>query len=204
MITPRQRLKILVSFLFLCSVLFFTSFLQARNEVLGEVKFSGATRAEKTSGVWVDGLYVGYLEELKGSKKVLLLPGQHEIVVRQSGYKDFARKVVVEPGQKTRVRVSMEKDPQARYPNVTAELKISVRPGRAAVFVDDRFVGHVDEFDGLGHAMLLSPGKHQVRITLPGYQTFESEIHLLPHQKFRLQTDLLEASITQASPLIRQ
>jgi hypothetical protein len=31
---------------------------------------------------------VGYLKELKGSKKVLLLPGQHVITVRQGGYQD--------------------------------------------------------------------------------------------------------------------
>ena len=39
--------------------------------------------------MWVDGNYVGYLKELKGDKKILLLPGEHEIAVRQSGYDDF-------------------------------------------------------------------------------------------------------------------
>ena len=58
------------------------------NEVLGEVELVGATKVEKTSGVWVDGQYLGYLEELKGTKKILLLPGKHEIIVRQGGYKD--------------------------------------------------------------------------------------------------------------------
>ncbi|HET7439863.1 MAG TPA: hypothetical protein VFJ47_01065, partial [Terriglobales bacterium] len=52
------------------------------NEVLGEVELVGATKVEKTSGVWVDGQYLGYLEELKGTKKILLLPGKHEIIVR--------------------------------------------------------------------------------------------------------------------------
>jgi hypothetical protein len=36
---------------------------------------------------------------LKGDKKVLLLPGEHQIEVRQSGYDDFMKKIVVEPGQ---------------------------------------------------------------------------------------------------------
>jgi hypothetical protein len=202
--TPPQKFKISNPGLFLCSLLFFTSILCARNDILGEIRLVGATKVDRTSGVWVDGLYLGYLKELKGSKKVLLLPGKHEIVTRQSGYKDFSQEVLVEPGQKDVVRVSMEKDPQAQYPEVTAEVKISVRPGRAAVFVDDRFVGHVDEFEGLGHGMLLSPGKHEVKITLPGYHTFETEIRLLPHQKFILKTDLLEASITQAGSLIRE
>jgi hypothetical protein len=48
----------------------------------------GATKVEKDSGVWVDGDYVGFLKELHGNKKVLLLPGEHEISVRQSGYDD--------------------------------------------------------------------------------------------------------------------
>ncbi len=69
------------------------------SKVMGEVQFDGATKVEKDSGVWVDGGYVGYLKELKGDKKVLLLPGEHEIVVRQSGYNDFSQKIVVEPGQ---------------------------------------------------------------------------------------------------------
>ena len=60
---------------------------------MGEVKFEGTTKMEKEAGVWVDGHYVGYLKELKGNKKIMLLPGEHEISVRQSGYDDFVKKV---------------------------------------------------------------------------------------------------------------
>jgi len=52
------------------------------SKILGEVKFQGATKVERDSGVWVDGAYVGFLKELHGNKKVLLLPGDHEISVR--------------------------------------------------------------------------------------------------------------------------
>jgi len=44
------------------------------NEILGEVRFAPENGAAKTAGVWVDGKYVGYVKELKGSKKLLLLP----------------------------------------------------------------------------------------------------------------------------------
>src|SRR5262249_16467197 len=57
----------------------------AENAVMGELQFEGRTKVEKTSGVWIDGGYVGYLKELKGSKKVMLLPGTHVIAVRQDG-----------------------------------------------------------------------------------------------------------------------
>ncbi len=50
---------------------------QAGNDILGEIQLEGATKIEKTSGVWVDGQYLGYLRELKGSKKILLVPGEH-------------------------------------------------------------------------------------------------------------------------------
>jgi hypothetical protein len=43
------------------------SSLAQRNEVLEEVELIGAGKVENTSGVWVDGQYLGYLKELKGS-----------------------------------------------------------------------------------------------------------------------------------------
>jgi len=202
MIGPFKRSCTVI--LWLCSILFLTTTLYAGNDVLGEIQFVGASKVEKTSGVWVDGQYVGYLKELKGSKKVLLLPGEHEIVVRQAGFKDFTQKVLLEPGQRQVVNVTMAKDPQAQYPEVTAEVKMSVRPNRAAVFVDDRFVGFVDQFDGPGQWLLLAPGKHRFKITLPGYKTFETEVSLLANQKFELKTDLFKGSIMDAGPLMKE
>jgi hypothetical protein len=176
----------------------------AQNQVLGEVQLVGKTKADKTSGVWVDGQYVGYVDELKDDKKILLLPGEHEIAVRQSGYTDFAQRVVVEPRKKIILQVVMLKDPRTHFPKVTAQIKLQVTPERAAVFVDDAFVGSVNEFRGVGHGMLVSPGKHRIKIALPGYQVFDTEVSLLPRQKITIKTDLLPGSITQAGPSIKQ
>ena len=41
------------------------------------MQFVSKANVEKTSGVWIDGQYVGYAGELKDDKKVLLLPGEH-------------------------------------------------------------------------------------------------------------------------------
>ncbi|MGB7848725.1 MAG: PEGA domain-containing protein [Candidatus Acidiferrum sp.] len=170
---------------------------QAQNQVLGEVQLVGKTKAEKTSGVWIDGQYVGYVGELKNDNKVLLLPGEHEISVRQSGYKEFSQKVVVEPKKRVVLHVFMQRDPQARFPEVTSQIKLAVTPERAAVYVDDAFVGSVSEFSG-GHAMLVSPAKHHVKIALPGYQDFETEVSLLPRQKITIKTDLIPGTVSQA------
>jgi hypothetical protein len=173
------------------------------NKVMGEVRFEGATKVERDSGVWVDGGYVGYLKELKGNKKVLLLPGEHEIAVRQSGYEDFMQRIVVEPGQTQTVRVIMHLMPQARTPDVTAALKVTVQPGRAAVFLDDKYVGHASELGGAIHSLLISPGKHRIKVELPGYRTFETEVNLLAGQKSEVKTELVKGSIEQASPVIK-
>ena len=178
--------------------------LYSGNEILGEIQLLGASNVEKTAGVWVDGQYVGFVKELKGAKKILLLPGAHVFVVRQAGYKDFSRKVILEPGQEQIINVAMEKDLQAEYPDLTARLKFEVKPNRAAVFLEDQFVGFVDQFDGPGQWLLVAPGKHRVKISLPGYRTFETDIKLTVGQKFELKTELPKGSILQAEPLIKE
>lgn len=199
----RKEFKIL-GLLVLCFFFFLAAGSYAQNLVLGEIQLVGATKVERTSGVWIDGQYVGYLHELRDEKKILLLPGEHEIAVRQSGYADFTQKVLVEPAKKIILHVKMEKDPRVQFPTVTSAIKLEVTPDRAAVFLDDAFVGHVHEFGGVGRKMLVSPGKHRLKIALPGYQTFETEINLLPKQKTKIETALVKGSIAQADPLLKK
>ncbi len=185
---------LLTSLTFVCPV-------DAENDVLGEIELVGASKVEKTSGVWIDRQYVGYLKELKGSKKILLLPGEHEIVVRQGGYLDFAQKVSVRAGEKQVISVKMEKDLRVQMPQVTAEIKLDVNPNRAAVFVDGVFVGHVAEFNGIGRALLVTPGKRKVTITLPGYQTFETDIDLVANQKSTIKTEMVKGGPAEGTSL---
>jgi hypothetical protein len=185
--------------LILWAISFSACALLAQNQILGELQLDGSRDAEKTAGVWIDGHYLGYLQELKGSKKILLLPGEHDVTVRQGGYLDFAQKVVLQPGEKQLLHVNLQKDTRVQLPTVTAEVKLAVNPDRAAVFVDGVFVGHVGEFNGVGKAMLIAPGKHRLKISLPGYQTFETEVSLIANQKFQIKTDLAKAPVIDSS-----
>jgi hypothetical protein len=175
----------------------------AGNQVMGELEFEGKSKVERTSGVWIDGQYVGYLKELKGSKKVLLLPGEHVISVRQNGYEDFTQRVVLRPGEKQVVQVTMLKAPTGAYPSSWASVKIIVNPSRAAVFMDGRFIGHVGEFEGVGRALLVAPGTHQIKIALPGYKTFETQINPLARQKVELKTDLFKDDVPVDDPSLK-
>jgi len=178
--------------------------LLAQTTILGELTFKGASKVEKTSGVWIDGKYVGYLGELWGPKRILLLPGDHDLVVRQAGYQDFTEKLTVEPKELLLVPVKMQKDTADTWPTVTAELKVDVHPDRAAVFVDNRFLGHAGELGGAFHSMLLSPGSHRIKVELPGYQSFETDVTLVAGQKSVVKTNLAKGSISQADSLINQ
>ena len=178
--------------------------LYAENRVLAEVRFVAHNSAEKTAGVWVDGQYLGYVKELNGDRKMLLLPGKHEIVVRQPWYKDYVENALLEPGELHTINLSLAKDVRTLPKDATGELKISATPVRAAVFVDEQFAGHASEFNGVGKAMLLTPGQHHVRIALPGYLPFETTVDLRPHQKLKIQTALVRGSISEAGSLVSQ
>ena len=52
--------------------------------------------------------------------------------------------------------------------------------------------------------MKISPGKHRVRVELPGYRTFETEVNLLANQESEIKTGLAIGSIEQNSPLIKK
>jgi len=193
--------RALTCLLVLLSSGMFSLRLHAQNKVLGEIELVGASKVENTSGVWVDGQYVGYLSELKGSKKLLLLPGEHEIDVRQGGYLDFVQTVSVRAGEKQSIDVKMEKDTRMPLPKITAEIKLDVKPNRAAVFVDGVFVGHIAEFTGVGKALLVAPGKHKIKISLPGYHTFETDIDLMANQKSTIKTDMVTGGPAEGTPL---
>jgi hypothetical protein len=179
--------------------------IRAQDSIMGQIQFLNSSKAVNTSGVWIDGQYVGYLGELKGMNRLRLLPGDHEITVRQAGYSDFTKNVVIEPRMVVDVRVSMERDPRFVYPDpkTSSEVRLDVQPGRAAVFLDDYYVGTVDEYYGVEHAMLVAPGKHRFKIALPGFKSFETEVELRPRQKFELRTDLMGGSIKDADAIIR-
>jgi hypothetical protein len=196
---------------FLSAFLFFALFSSTHvpaqdNKIMGEVRFDGATNIDRDAGVWIDGNYVGYVKELKSDpdKKVLLLPGRHKIVAKESGYTDWVSDIVVEPGKSQTLFVKMILAPGATEPKITSELKVTIQPSRAAVFVDGAYVGHAGEMGGAFHSLLLSPGKHHVKVELAGYRTFETDVTLIAGQKSEVKTDLVKGSVAETSPDTKQ
>jgi hypothetical protein len=150
---------------------------------------------------------VGYLEELNGTKKFcfcwasIRLP-RGKLAIR------ISCKKFLETGHEQTIRVTLTKDPRAQLPTVTVKVKLEVTLNGAAVFMDDSFPGPVHGFGGIGRALLINAGKHRIKIALPGYQTFETEIcsliRNLPPRPTRLRavSPRLDLSL-RSRPLLR-
>ena len=168
---------------------------------MGEVRFSADNQTERDSGVWIDGKYAGYVKELKGNRKVMLPAGEHEISIRQAGYKDLTKTLIIDPDQVQTIAVVMEENTKMIYPgNNAAELRLDIQPKRAAVFVDDGYMGHGGDFGGRFHSMLVSPGKHRLKVTLDGYRTYEMEIDVVASNKSQMKIVLEKATDAPLAP----
>jgi hypothetical protein len=185
---------------FLMLAILFLSYFPAhgrQSPKMGEVRFTADNQDERDSGVWIDGKYAGYVKELKGDRKVMLSPGEHEILIRQAGYKDLTKKIVVAPEQVQTIAVVLEENPKLTYPGSNAaELRLDIQPKRAAVFVDDGYMGHGGDFGGRFHSMLVSPGKHRLKVTLDGYKPYETEIDAVASSKSQMKIVLEKSSDT--------
>ena len=55
-------------------------------------------------------------------------------------------------------------------------LRLNVEPSDAAVYVDNRFVGTAEEVNSLERGVSVSPGKHTVTVSRPGFRDKTSEV----------------------------
>ena len=67
--------------------------------------------------------------------------------------------------------------------------------------MDGVFIGHIAEFEGPGKALLVAPGKHKIKISLPGYHTFETDIELIANQKSTVKTEMVAGGPAEGSSL---
>jgi hypothetical protein len=187
MLNARLRLACLV-----CAYLFFAPLAPAQDAgKTGEVRFTADTQEERDAGVWIDGKYAGYVKELKGDRKVMLPPGEHEISIREAGYKDLDKKLVIAPGEAQTIAVALETNPKEIFPGANAvDVRLDILPKRAAVFVDGGYLGHGGDFGGRFHSMQVSPGKHHIRVELNGYKPYETDLTVVENEKPRMKITL--------------
>jgi hypothetical protein len=170
----------------------------AANPLQGEVDLKAASKIERNAGLWLDGQYVGFVKDLEGNGKLVLLPGEHTLVFKLIGYAELTSTIEVEPGSRKSYAVAMLPKPATTYPREgdTAQLRISVKPQEAPIFVNDSYVGHVDQFDGRS-GMRLSAGTYRITVALPGYEAFDTELTVRAGQSYEVKTELRKGRLNE-------
>jgi PEGA domain len=82
------------------------------------------------------------------------------------------------------------RDSQSPRAQARTRLRLNVEPSDAAVYVDNRFVGTAEEVNSLERGVSVSPGKHTVTVSRPGFRDKTSDITVEPGK-----TETLEISL---------
>ncbi len=134
--------------------------------------------------VFIDGAAVGKVPQ---EKKVS--SGEHPVVVRLEGYKQFEQKVRVEPGQTITVQATLK--PVGR-------LRILSTPAQADVMINGMPAGKtpLDEEVEVGETV--------VRIEMPGFQPFEQTLTIEGGKTQTLSRELAVAGLSEAELAAQQ
>jgi len=158
----------------------------------------------KEARVLLDGYYAGIVDDFDGNfERLRMPPGRHEITVKLSGYKTHRILLYVASGKTLNFRYSLvpgtgedepenlagEPGPPDREGGPPAarvgqeeprggpgEVRMTVRPEDAVVYVDGAFVGTGRQV----RRIPLPPGRHRIEVVRPGFRTFEREIDVEP------------------------
>ena len=133
------------------------------------------------AGVFINGTYAGPAARFTVPEKYAAPAGEVEVTVRDPRYEDFTTKLSVRAKKTTKFKYSLKLREPAKPPFGTFKLGggepdsfLSISAGDiGAVFLNDRFFGHVDEFNNKGAGVLLNPGTYDLHISSPTY----GEIH---------------------------
>jgi hypothetical protein len=71
-----------------------------------------------------------------------------------------------------------------------AVVKTDVSPEEALVFLDGKYIGTADDFDGTPDYLYLGPGKYHLEFRLPGYRMFATDLDVSSGQRVRLDQKL--------------
>jgi len=125
------------------------------------------------TGVFVDGKYLGPAASFRFARKYELAPGEHQLLLTDPRCEDYTVSIQIQAGKRLKVERALTALPEARPP--FAILKIKSDSKFDGVWVNNKFMGHADEFDNPYQQLLLAPDEYTVRIAAAGGQTKHEE-----------------------------
>lgn len=114
------------------------------------------------AGVFVDGKYLGPAANFRIGRKYALPPGQHQVKLVDPRYEEFNTTVDLKAGKTTNLAEALKPLPPAKGP--FGALRTPVPDKYAAVYINDKFYGHADEFSNSSQMLMLPVGEYTVRV----------------------------------------
>jgi hypothetical protein len=114
------------------------------------------------AGVFVDGKYMGPAANFGVARTYKVAAGEHELKLVDPRYEEATTKVTVAAGKKTTIHQMLKELPPPKPP--FGRIRTQSADEFAAVYVNDRYMGHVDEFSNGAQGLLINPGEYTVKI----------------------------------------
>ena len=125
------------------------------------------------TGIFVDGKYLGPAANFGWARVYEITPGEHQLLLTEPRCEDYATTIQIQPGKTLKMERTLTALPKPQPP--FAILKTKSDNKFDGVWVNGKFMGHVDEFDNPHQQLLLPPGEYSVRIASPGGETRHEE-----------------------------
>ncbi len=140
------------------------------------------------TGVFVDGKYLGPAANFRVSRTYTLPAGEHELTLTDPRYKDITTRITIQPGKTTVVRQVMEPLPAPKPPFGRLRITQGSSGKFGAVYLNGKYMGHIDEFSNGAQGLYISPGEYQLRIaSVGGGQDHEEKIVIRENQTTTIQ-----------------
>ena len=114
------------------------------------------------AGVFVDGKYLGPAANFRVGRKYALPAGTHQVKLVDPRFEEFSTTVDLKAGKTTKLAQALKPLPPPKGP--LGGLRTPVSDKYAAVYVNDHFCGHADEFSNSSQKLMLPVGEYDVRI----------------------------------------
>ncbi len=114
------------------------------------------------AGVFVDGKYLGPAANFRIARTYSVAAGEHELKLEDPRYEEFVTKVNIQPGKKTKFSETLKPLPVPKGP--FGRIRTENPDKYAAVYINGKYFGHVDEFSNSAQGILIPPGEYEVRI----------------------------------------
>ena len=140
--------------------------------VLALLSMAGALSAQEAflktnvnpgrAGVFVDGKYLGPAANFRIGRTYALPAGQHQVKLVDPRFEEYSTTVDLKAGKTTKLAQTLKPLPPPKGP--FGGLRTPISDKYAAVYVNDHFCGHADEFSNSSQRLLLPVGEYDIRI----------------------------------------